>query len=429
VPSDPAPSQTRPTETLLPLWAGRTAALLGVLLVALNLRTVVAALSPILGLVERDIPLNPVVIGIIGAAPPLTFALAGLLTPWLSRRLGLEALTLIAVGIMALGQLLRALAPGSGMLVFSTALALLGAGIGNVLLPPLVKRYFPDRLTQVTTLYAVLISFSTALPALAAVPVATALGWRVSLSVWFVLGLTAIVPWIVAARMRSRTLRLARDADNGDVVESEPALEAALFRSPVAWALMITFCLSSINVYAGFAWFPSLLVATAHVTPEDAGSLLALYAIMGFPGALLVPAIAARMKNVGILIYIAVAFLLIGDAGLIVVPSVATALWISCAGLGGFLFPLALLLINQRTRTHAGSVALSGFVQGIGYIIAAASPLAFGILHQVSGNWTLSLLMLAVLTLAAIPAAIILRRHRYLEDDLAKRSVRVRTSS
>jgi CP family cyanate transporter-like MFS transporter len=88
------------------------------------------------------------------------------------------------------------------------------------------------------------------------------------------------------------------------------------------------------------------------------------------------------------------------------------------------LFPLSLVLINQRTRTHNGSVALSGFVQGVGYIIAAASPLAFGILYQGSGSWTLSILMLAVVTLAAIPAAIILSRHRYLEDDLATRAKR-----
>jgi CP family cyanate transporter-like MFS transporter len=409
-----------PSDRPLPLWAGRTAALLGILLVALNLRTVVAALSPILNLVERDIPLSPIVIGIIGAAPPLMFALAGLITPRLSRWLGLERLLLIAVGITALGQLARALAPGSAVLALSTALALLGAGMGNVLLPPLVKRYFPDRLTQVTTLYAVLISFSTALPALAAVPVATALGWRVSLSVWFVVALTAIVPWIVASRARTRAV--ARALDSADVVEQEPALEATLFRSPVAWAIMITFSISSFNVYAGFAWLPSLLVQTAHVSRAGAGSLVALYAITGFPGALLVPAIAARMKNVGILIYVAVAFLLIGDSGLLLIPAIATALWVTLAGLGAFLFPLALLLINQRTRTHVGSVALSGFVQGVGYIIAAASPLLFGILHQVSGHWTLSIVMLAVVTLAAIPAAIILTRHRYLEDDLSARA-------
>src|SRR5580693_5386865 len=97
-----------PSDRRLPLWAGRTAALLGILLVALNLRTVVAALSPILNLVSQDVALSPVVIGIIGAAPPLMFALAGLITPKLSRGLGLELLLLLAVAAMVVGQLVRA---------------------------------------------------------------------------------------------------------------------------------------------------------------------------------------------------------------------------------------------------------------------------------------------------------------------------------
>jgi MFS transporter, CP family, cyanate transporter len=409
-----------PADRALPLWAGRTAALLGILLVAVNLRTVVAAISPILNLVERDVPLGPVVIGIVGAAPPLMFALAGLISPPLSRRLGLEVLLLLAVAAMIVGQLARVLAPNSFTLVVSTALALLGAGIGNVLLPPLVKRYFPDRMTQITTLYAVLIAFSTSLPALAAVPVATSFGWRASLGVWVALALTAVVPWAVASRARARTIRLAREADDDNELESEVALEGTLFRSPVAWAIMITFCISSFNVYAAFAWLPSLLVETAHVSRGTAGFLLALYAIIGFPSALVVPAIASRSRNVGVLVYLATACLLVSDAGLLLLPDRVTVLWVILGGLGALLFPLALLLINKRTRTHEGSVALSGFVQGVGYIIAAASPIVFGLLHQASGAWSLSILLMVVVTLATIPAAIILTRHRFLEDDLAR---------
>jgi CP family cyanate transporter-like MFS transporter len=410
----------------VPLWAGRTAALLGILLVALNLRTVVAALSPILNLVSHDVSLSPVVIGIIGAAPPLMFALAGLVTPRLSRWLGLELLLLLAVAAMVLGQLIRAVSPNATLLVVSTALALLGAGVGNVLLPPLVKRYFPDRMTQVTSLYAVLIAFSTSLPALAAVPVATAFGWRASLGVWVALALVALVPWIVAARARAKAVWLARESDDGDTVESEPALEATLFRSPVAWAIMFTFCVSSINVYAAFAWLPSLLVQSAHVDRGTAGLLLALYAIIGFPSALIVPALASRLANVAVLIYFATACLVVSDLGLLLFPAAATALWVILGGLGALLFPLSLLLINKRTRTHTGSVALSGFVQGVGYIIAAASPLAFGLLHQATGGWTASLLFLLVVTLVAIPAGVILVRPRFLEDDLSARSRRAR---
>ncbi len=299
---------------------------------------------------------------------------------------------------------MRAVAPDAVLLVVATALALLGAGIGNVLLPPLVKRYFPDRMTQVTSLYAVLIAFSTSLPALAAVPVATAFGWRASLGVWVALAVVALVPWIVASRARAKAVRLARESDDADAVESEPALESTLFRSPVAWAIMFTFCVSSINVYAAFAWLPSLLVQTAHVdrrygrkparplcdrrVPQRAGGagdcgppeerrnphLLR----DGVPGALRPRAASAARGGHG----------RVGRARRprrAALPAVAAA--------------------HQSAHAHTpGSVALSGFVQGVGYIIAAASPLVFGLLHQATDGWAASLLFILVVSLVAIPA-------------------------
>lgn len=420
-----------PTDRRLPLWARRAAALLGILLVALSLRTSVAALSPIIAFVSHDIALTPLVLGIIGAAPPITFAVTGLATPWLSRRLGLERSLLIAAALMAIGQVARALAPDAVLLVAATVVTLVGAAIGNVLLPPVVKRYFSDRLTQVTTGYAVLISLSTALPALLAVPFATALGWRFSLGVWFLIALSAIAPWTVAAAARARAHRAAQD-DAGDEAAAdlavEPRLEGRMVHSPVAWAIMIAFSISSINVYALFAWLPNLLVETAHVSRGEAGALLALYAIMGFPCSLLVPYLASRMRNVGPILYVAVLLLLAGYSGLLFAPAAAPILWVAFAGLGPLLFPLSLVLINARTRTHAGSVALSGFVQGVGYIIAAASPLVFGLLEQATGGWAASLVFVFVLSLAAVPAGIILSKGRFVEDELADAEKRRRQS-
>jgi CP family cyanate transporter-like MFS transporter len=267
----------------------------------------------------------------------------------------------------------------------------------------------------------VLISISTALPAFAAVPVADAFGWRISLGVWFVLALTALAPWVVATLRHRRELARSRASDEATGVETEPALEGRLIRSPVAWAVTITFAISSINVYAAFAWLPSLLVDTAGVTQAQAGDLLSLYAITGLPASLVVPFLASRLKNVGLLLYIAFGCYLVGDLGLILAPSAAPIVWVVFAGLGGLLFPAALVLINARTRTHAGSVALSGFVQGVGYVIAAASPLLFGAFYQLTGGWTVSVLFLLLLSVPAIPAAIILGRSRFLEDDLARR--------
>jgi cyanate permease len=133
-----------PADRRLPLWAGRTAALLGILLIALNLRSAVAALSPIVDQISSDVALGPVVLGIIGAAPPVTFAVTGLLAPWLSRKLGLEGGLLLAAAAMVIGHVARSLAPNATMLIIATTVTLAGAGFGNVLLPPVVKRYFPD---------------------------------------------------------------------------------------------------------------------------------------------------------------------------------------------------------------------------------------------------------------------------------------------
>ena len=48
----------------LPLWAGRAAALVGIVLVALTLRQAVAAISPILGDIRVDIPISDIGVGL-----------------------------------------------------------------------------------------------------------------------------------------------------------------------------------------------------------------------------------------------------------------------------------------------------------------------------------------------------------------------------
>src|SRR5690606_16003102 len=133
----------------------------GVLLVALSLRTPVAALSPILDRIGAEMTLDAVVLALIGAAPPLAFAASGFVAPALARRIGLERALLLALAAMSLGHLVRAVAPESLALTLGTVLTLLGVGLGNVLLPAIVRRYFPDRIGLITSLYATLLSVST----------------------------------------------------------------------------------------------------------------------------------------------------------------------------------------------------------------------------------------------------------------------------
>ena len=395
-----------------PLWHGRAIALVGILLVAANLRTAVAALSPIFAEIRTDFDVSSIGVGLLGMLPPICFAIFGLIAPTFTRRLSLETVVLLSLTVILAGHLVRAFSTSFAVLAIGSAVTFAGMGVGNVLLPPLVKRYFPDRIGLVTSLYATVMSVSTLLPPLLAVPVADAAGWHVSVGMWGVVSLLAILPWLRILI----THRPAHPDSDVEVEAAQPAMAGRVWRSSLAWSLAVVFAVSSLNAYAMFAWLPQILHDVAGVPPLDAGALLSVYAGMGIPAGLLVPLLAARMRNVAILIYAGVAFFLLGYLGLILVPGTATWLWVAFAGLGPLLFPLCLVLINVRTRTHAGSVALSGFTQGLGYTLGALGPLAVGVLHQVTGGWTLALIVLIATALAAAAAGALAARPRYLED-------------
>ena len=148
---------------------------------------------------------------------------------------------------------------------------------------------------------------------------------------------------------------------------------------------------------------------------------------MGIPNGILGPILATRLKNITPLLVAGVVLLLLGYGGLLLAPAAAPALWAVFAGLSSILFPVVLALINLRTRTHEGTVALSGFVQGIAYAIGAAGPIVVGLLHDATGGWSVPLIVtLAVAFLLELPAVLILGRHRFVEDELAARSSRAR---
>ena len=390
-------------------------------MVALSLRTAVAAVSPILGQISHDIPLSAVIVSLLGAVPPVAFAVGGLLTPLISRRLGLDGTLLLAIGVMTLGHLGRALAPTAVVLLLATIVTLLGVGVANVLLPPIVKRYFPDRIGLISALYLTAMSIGSSVPALIAVPVADSAGWRASLGIWFLVAIVGAIPWI-GMLLRERHRRLSDAPAEADIAPPEPALLGRMPRSLIAWAMVGTFGATAFTSYATFAWLPSILVDTAGLSRTAAGSLLALWAIMGIPNGILGPILATRLKNITPVLIAGVVLLLAGYGGLLLAPTAAPALWTVLGGLSTVLFPVVLALINLRTRTHEGAVAVSGFVQGIAYGIGAAGPIVVGLLHDATGGWGIPLVVtIAVAFVLELPAVVLLGRRRFVEDELAAR--------
>lgn len=395
------------------LWSGRLLAFLGIVLVAVNLRTAVAALSPLVDQIDAEIGLDAVGLGLLGMLPPLCFALFGLLTPRIVRGRRLEPVLVVALVVLMSGHLVRSSAPSFAQLALGSALCFAGMGVGNVVLPPLVKKYFPDRIGAMTALYATVLSISTLVPPLIAVPVARASSWHLSLGIWSALAALAVLPWVLQLLRERRRL-----------VEITPAVAAPqtlvrVTRSRIAWCLAVLFMSSSVSAYSMFAWLPTLLREVAGVDEAQAGALLSLYAAMGLPSAVVIPLIAARTRHLLAIIWLSVVCFVTGYGGLLLAPAAAPALWVALAGAGPLLFPLALVLINLRTASHAGAVALSGFVQSLGYAVAALGPLGLGLLHSLTGGWQTGLLVLVAVSLAAGLAGVVVARPGTIEEELA----------
>jgi CP family cyanate transporter-like MFS transporter len=216
--------------------------------------------------INADIPLSAVGLGVLGMLPPVCFALFGILTPLATKRASLEFVTTMALVAIVVGHLLRAGSTSFVMLVVGSVVAFAGMSVGNVVLPPLVKRYFPDRIGIVTSLYATVISVSTFLPPLLAVPVADSAGWRVSLGMWALTALIALAPWS-SLLIRARASRFDEvDPTTAEVEAASAAMFGRVWRTPVAWAIMVVFSISSVNVYTFFAWLPKMLAEIANTT-------------------------------------------------------------------------------------------------------------------------------------------------------------------
>jgi len=402
---------------------GRILILLSLLLSAFNLRTAVTSLTPLLDQLGATYGFGAGIAGVFGMLPAAAFALFGVMTPRLAHKIGLERSALLAMVLAALGLAARGWAGSTGQLLVSSAIALAGMGIGNVVIPPLIKRYFPQRIGSLSALYISIIQAGTLLPALLAVPLTGAIGWPLAQASWALIATAAALSWVgVLLRERrpgSEIGRLhAQAVRSGDEAPELPAPlpPQRIWRSPLAWNMALMFGMNSLLSYAIFTWLPQFFVK-AGGSAEFGGMMLAVFAGMGLLAALLIPGLTARMRHpfwlmIGCMIAYAVAF-----AGLMFAPMAAPWLWTVLLGAGASTFPLGLTLINLRTRTPAGSAALSGFTQGVGYTLACLGPVVFGLLHEASGGWGWPFAFLALsMALCALGGWYVCQPH-WLEDE------------
>ncbi|WP_042413585.1 CynX/NimT family MFS transporter [Streptacidiphilus anmyonensis] len=377
---------------------------------AFNLRPAVAALGPQLDQVRGSLHMNAGVAGLLTALPSLCFALVGLAAPHLARRLGPAVTVCFGMGAITLGVAARSFAPNSAAFLLLSALALAGIAVSNVLMPVLVKRYFPDRIGPVTGLYSMSLALGTSVAAAVAVPLTSALGggWRVGLGVWSGAAAVALVLWLAQAAM------LGRD---GAGAPSAHAPRIRITRSPTAWLLGVFFGLQATAAYATMGWLPQIFQDSG-ISATESGLLLAVTMAVGAPLSFLIPSLAARLPHQGPVAAVLAACGLASYAGLAFAPGAAPWLWALLLGIANCAFPLVLTMIGLRSRTSEGVAKLSAFVQGVGYLISVPGPVLIGVLYQREHGWHGALALLAGLMAVQLVLGLRAGRPRQIEDEV-----------
>lgn len=376
----------------------RSVLIVGIALVALNLRPALASVGPLVPDIRGATGLSNAALGLLTTLPLLAFAGVSLFTAAVGRRVGVERAVALALVLLGLGTVLRA-APSVAALYLGTGLLGIGVALGNVLLPTLAKRDFPAHSGPITSLYSSMMGLGATAAAGASVPLAAVLGWRGSLGIWVLPAVVALLVWIPQlARPRA-----ARAVRGGDVTLR------VLRRSTLAWQVALYMGLQSLTFYVVITWLPDLLQSRG-LGEAAAGWLLALSQATAVLGSAFMPIWAGRLADQRRIIWTLGLLEAVGLGGLFLPGGALAALWVSLLGfvLGGT-FGLVLTLLVLRAPDAESAGELSGMAQSVGYLVAAAGPTVFGFFHDVTAGWTVPMLFLvAVLVgkvLSGLPAA------------------------
>ena len=389
----------------------RTSALLllGLVLLSFNLRPAAVSVGPVLDEVRAGLSMSAAAAGLLTSLPVLAFAGFGAVAPALARRAGIHRVTLGALVAVVAGLAGRAVVDQSAPFLLLSMVALAGMAAANVLLPSLVKLHFADRVGAVTALYTTALAIGLTASLVLTVPIAEAAGtWRAGLGAWAVLALVAALPWLGL---------IAHDRAPEAAPQTVRFLDVA--RTPLGWAMAVFFGLQSIQAYVVFGWFPTLW-RDAGYSPTAAGLLVGVVAAVSIPLSLWLPRLVARTTHPARLVLAVIACYPAGYLAVLLAPhdlAIPAALLI---GAGASVFPVVLTLIGLRSRTPAGTAALSGFTQSVGYLIAGVGPFGFGLVHDLTDGWTVPLLVLIALLVPLAAVAAYAARPAHVEDQLPR---------
>ena len=363
--------------------------LLGIIFLGMVLRTPITSVGAIIGPLKKLLEINNTVAGLITTIPLIAFAIFSPLVAKISNKIGLEKTIFLATIVASIGLLLRFYINTS---VFFVTTFIIGVGItvGNVLLPGLTKKYFPENLGVMTGFYAVIMNVSASIAAGISYPILnTNIGGEkfstgLAVNIWLIISLINIIIYSVIIKN-----------NKVEKIDNKKIGSKGYLKSLKMWSVMLSMGLQSALFYCSVSWFAEIMISKGF-TPSEAGLLLSISQFAQFPSTFLVPVLAEKIKNKLIIpIFITMGYIVSligmihihGNFSLMIIYIVLFAL------AGGGSFSYVMYLFSAKSKNEEEAADVSGLAQAGGYWLAAIFPPLLGYIRDIL-NWDVAIYIL-----------------------------------
>ncbi|QNR06787.1 MFS transporter [Macrococcoides canis] len=384
---------------------GRTGLIMlfAVLLLAANLRAPLTSVGVLLPKIDAALHLTTFQISIFAILPLLSFSFASYFAVNVSKKLGLNTTILFALSLIIIGVIIRSITNIPSLFI---GMLLIGIGIafGNVLAPVFIKVSFPLHLGIVTALYTVIMNIFGAISSAVAAPLAQSFSYQFSLRAILFITILALISWIYV-------LKSSKETDIPDV--SGTSLN--IWKSKLAWHITIFMGGQSVIFYSLINWLP-LLLKQEGVDPAITGGYLTILQIAIIIFTFIVPMIAAKHADQVKLCWINGLLYIIAMLGIIFINHNYILIFMIMLGIAaGMSFGLVNTFFSIKVKHSETAKKLSGMAQSVGYLLAAISVMLFGVLHDITGNWTLSLYLLLADALMLLIVGVLAGRNQTID--------------
>jgi MFS transporter, CP family, cyanate transporter len=365
---------------------------LAIVLVALNLRAFLTSTSPLLEDIRAATGLGFHWAAMLTVLPMLAMGPMSLLGVAVGQRLGDRAGILLGLATITAACASRLFADAALPLFVSAALAGIGVGLVQALMPAVIKRTWPTRVGWAMGLYSAALMGGGGLGAVGSPWIARVTNdWQAGLAAWALPAALAWLVWFLVTPAESARPRGQR----------KDARWLRCFGNRRAWLLAAYFGLINGGYSSLVAWLPHFYAQQGWST-ERAGAALAWMTMAQLIAALVIPALARGHRDLRPWLAAVLLVQLAGFAGLWFNAPAAGVVALLGFGLGGA-FALCMVLALDHLPDPGQAGTLAAFMQGFGFMIAALAPFVTGWVRESSGDFGSAWIYLGAIVVLLLP--------------------------